>query len=102
MGIGEMGQIIGETGVGEMGVSEMGVIPNNKGADKPAHLRSLISDFVIRCLDSIISLVSNHKISSLYLASVAAQVGLCQTCFLMTGLIYVCKTLVTYHKQHFQ
>ena len=26
MGIGEMGQIIGETGVGEMGVGEMGVI----------------------------------------------------------------------------
>ena len=27
MGVGEMGQIIGETGVGEMGVGEMGVIP---------------------------------------------------------------------------
>ena len=26
MGIGEMGQIIGETGVGKMGVGEMGVI----------------------------------------------------------------------------
>ena len=26
MGVGEMGQIIGETGVGEMGVGEMGVI----------------------------------------------------------------------------
>ena len=25
---------------------------NNKGADQPAHLRSLISTFVVRCLDS--------------------------------------------------
>ena len=50
---------------------------NNKGADQPAHPRSLISAFVIRYLDSIISLVSTSKISSLYLASVAAQAGLC-------------------------
>ena len=27
---------------------------NNKGADQPAHLRSLISIFVVRCLDSIV------------------------------------------------
>ena len=27
---------------------------NNKGADQPAHLRSLISAFVVRCLESII------------------------------------------------
>ena len=26
---------------------------NNKGADQPAHSRSLISAFVVRCLDSI-------------------------------------------------
>ena len=38
---------------------------NNKGADQPAHPRSLISAFVIRCLDSIISVVSICKISSL-------------------------------------
>ena len=31
---------------------------NNTDADKPAHPRSLISVFVIRCLDSIINLVS--------------------------------------------
>ena len=31
---------------------------NNKGADQPAHPRSLISAFVVRCLDSIISLDS--------------------------------------------
>ena len=28
-GVGEMGQIIGETGVGKMGVGEMGVIRND-------------------------------------------------------------------------
>ena len=28
---------------------------NNKGADQPAHPRSLISTFVVRCLDSIVS-----------------------------------------------
>ena len=37
---------------------------NNKGADQPAHPRSLISTFVFRCLDSIIPLVSKSEISS--------------------------------------
>ena len=49
---------------------------NNKGADQPAHPCSLISTFVARCQDSIIPLVSIPKISSLYLASVAAWAGL--------------------------
>ena len=35
---------------------------NNKGADQPGHPRSLISTFVVRCLDSIISLVSISEI----------------------------------------
>ena len=48
---------------------------NNKGADQPALPRSLISTFIVRCLDSIIPLISITKISSLYLASVAAQAG---------------------------
>ena len=38
---------------------------NNKGADQPAHPRSLISAFVVRCLDSIISLESTAEISRL-------------------------------------
>ena len=46
---------------------------NNKGPDQPAHLRSLISAFVVRFLDSVMSLVSVTKISSLKLASVAVQ-----------------------------
>ena len=44
---------------------------NNKGADQPAHPISLISAFVVRCLDSITFLVSVTNISSLLLASVA-------------------------------
>ena len=35
---------------------------NNKGADQPAHPHSLISAFVVRCLDSIISLDSIAEI----------------------------------------
>ena len=39
---------------------------NNKGAVRPAHLRSLISAFVVRCLHSMILLVSISEIASLY------------------------------------
>ena len=38
---------------------------NNKGADQPVHPRSLISAFVARCLDSIMSLDSIAEISRL-------------------------------------
>ena len=38
---------------------------NNKGADQSAHSRSLINAFVVRCLDSIIPLVSIAEISRL-------------------------------------
>ena len=44
---------------------------NNKDADQPAHSRSLISTFVVHCLDNIIPILSKAKISRLYLASVA-------------------------------
>ena len=46
---------------------------NNKGADQPAHPHSLISAFVVRCQDSVMSLVSVTKLSSLMLAFVAEQ-----------------------------
>ena len=52
---------------------------NNKGAGQPAHPRNLISGFVVRCLDSIIPLVSISEISSIRIASVAALAGLCLT-----------------------
>ena len=38
---------------------------NNKGADQPARPRSLISAFVVRCLDSIIALDPISEISGL-------------------------------------
>ena len=48
---------------------------NNKGADQ----RSLISAFVVRCLDNVMFVVSVTKISSLLLASVAEQASLSLT-----------------------
>ena len=65
----------------EPGHEKMCLMPyaNNKGADQPAHPRSLISAFVVRCLDSVMPLVSVTKISSLMLASVAAQADLSLT-----------------------
>ena len=41
------------------------VICEQKGADQPAHSRSLISTFVVRCLDSIIPILALSKISRL-------------------------------------
>ena len=68
---------------------------NNKGADQPVHPRSLISAFVVHCLDSVIPLVSISEISRLKIASVAAQAGLSlpwsqtpKTGFLVTWLNY--------------
>ena len=63
----------------EPGHEKMCLMPyaNNKGSDQPVHLCSLISAFVVRCLDSKISLDSIAEISRLWLTSVAAQAGLC-------------------------
>ena len=36
---------------------------NNKGADQPAHPRSLISAFVVRCLDSMICVLCSIQSS---------------------------------------
>ena len=52
---------------------------NNKGADQPAHPRSLISTFLVRCLDSIIIFISrfysrNFKTLANFCG---AQAGLC-------------------------
>ena len=64
---------------------------NNKGADQPAHPRSLISTFVVRSLDSKIPLLAIAKISRLLLVSVTEKAGLSlswsetpKTGFLMT------------------
>ena len=52
---------------------------NNKDADQPAHPHSLISAFVVRCLDSVMPLFFVTKLSSLMLASVSEQVSLSLT-----------------------
>ena len=44
---------------------------NNKGANQPAHPRSPISTFAVRCMDSIISILAKSKISRLWLVAVA-------------------------------
>ena len=46
---------------------------NNKGAGQAAHPRSLISTFVVRCLDSMICILAISKVSRFKLASVAEQ-----------------------------
>ena len=51
---------------------------NNKDADQPVHPRSLISVFVIPCLDSIIPRLSISRISRL-VVPVAEQAGLSLT-----------------------
>ena len=48
---------------------------NNKGADQPAHPRSLISTFVVCCLDRMICTLAISKVSRFQLASVAEQAG---------------------------
>ena len=70
---------------------------NKKGTDQPArmpaHPCSLISAFVVRCIDSIVAILSKFKFSRLQLVSVVAQAGLSltwsqtRTGFLMTWLI---------------
>ena len=52
---------------------------NNKGADQPAHPRSLISAFVVCYLDSIIPILVKSKISRLQLVSIAEQASLSLT-----------------------
>ena len=49
----------------EPGHEKMCLMPyaNNKGADQPAHPRSLISAFVVRCQDRMIPLVYISEIS---------------------------------------
>ena len=55
-------------------------LTKNKGADQPAHSRSLISTFVVRCLDSMICILAISKGSRFYVASVGEQAGLNLTC----------------------
>ena len=47
---------------------------NNKGTYQPAHLRNLISKFVVRCLDSIIPILAIAK-TSILKASLCSWAG---------------------------
>ena len=49
---------------------------NNTGADQPAHLRNLISAFVILFLESITCTLATGEISIFELVSVAKETGL--------------------------
>ena len=49
---------------------------NNKGADQPAHPRSLISAFVILLLESTISRLPTSEISNFQLVYIAEETGL--------------------------
>ena len=51
---------------------------NNKGADQPVHPHSLIRAFVVRCIHSVISILTKFKISR-QLVSAADQAGLSLT-----------------------
>ena len=52
---------------------------NNKVADQPAHPRSLVSTFVIRFLESIITQLNSCNVLLLQLVSVAGRTGLSLT-----------------------
>ena len=49
------------------------VYVNNKGADQTVHLHSLVSTFVVHCLDGKLSLISMSEISGFWLASPATS-----------------------------
>ena len=49
---------------------------NNKGADQPAHPRSLISTIVVRYLDSMICILALFKVPRFMFVSLAEQAGL--------------------------
>ena len=58
-----------------MGLDLSLVFVNNKGADKPGHPPSLISAFVVRLLESIISNLATSEFS-ISIFSVAEETGL--------------------------
>ena len=47
------------------GHAKMGLMAyaNNKGAEQPAHARSLISTFVVHCLDSMMCILTIYEVS---------------------------------------
>ena len=78
--------------------------PNNKSADQPAHPRSLIRAFVVRCLDSIIRvpLLAIAEISRLQLVSIAVQAGLSLTWSNIPKTGFLMKRLIPFHFELFE
>ena len=70
---------------------------NNKGADHPVNPPSLISAFVVHCLDCIIPLLAKSKISRLELVSVAEQAGLSLTWLKIPKTGFLVRRLNYYH-----
>ena len=66
----------------------------NKGADQPVHPRSLISTFVVRCLDSIIPILAKSEIARLQLLSIAEQAGLSLTWLQMPEDTFSCDSWI--------
>ena len=63
-----------------LGVRKPGLLhANNKGADQPAHLHSLISTFVVHFPGDIVVKNATSKISMFWLVDVALQAGLSNT-----------------------
>ena len=58
---------------------------DNKGADQPAHPRSLISAFVVRFLESLMIPLAIRKIPMFLLVSEAEQSGLSFTMYLVAN-----------------
>ena len=67
--------ILNEVFTNKLGFTCLRGFANNKGADQPGHLCSLISAFVIYFLENI-SKLARSKISIFQLVSVAEQAGL--------------------------
>ena len=63
-------------------------VANNKDADQPAHARSLISAFVIRLLEIIISRLASSEISTFWLGTVAEETGSKELWLLLPLCIY--------------
>ena len=67
----------------------VGGFANIKGSGQPAHPRSLISAFVIRLLESIISRLATFEISIFKLASVTEQTVLISLCRKPRRQVYI-------------
>ena len=71
-------------------------LTNITGADQPVHPRRLISAFVIRFLESIVSNLATGEISTFYLVSVAEET--CLNIVLSETRRHVCRVEAHYYE----